>query len=163
MNETQFWAIIESAWHVVGLMLETRQNLTLGTHSPENVEELLIALESVIPAIRKQLNLLSREDLLAFDRILERNLYALDRADIQEQTDGSDDGFLYARGLIVAMGKAYYDAVNTTPSLALMDMECEEICYLSQEVYKESFGTLPPSEISRESYSNRAGWTNLTE
>jgi hypothetical protein len=34
--------------------------------------------------------------------VLERTLYDIDRADIQAVTDGSDDGFLYARGFVVA-------------------------------------------------------------
>jgi hypothetical protein len=100
---------------------------------------------------------------LAFDRILERKLYDLDRAEIHEHTDGSDDGFLYARGFIVAAGKDYYDAVLAKPSTARMDLECEEMCYLSWELYEENFGVLPPSEISRESCSNTAGWPSLIQ
>ncbi len=44
---------------------------------------------------------------MAFDRMLERKLplYNVDRQEIQEVTDGSDDGFLYARGFIVALGE----------------------------------------------------------
>ncbi len=48
------------------------------------------------------LDKLPAEELLAFDRILERNQYDIDCAEIHENIDGSDDGFLYARGFIVA-------------------------------------------------------------
>ena len=50
--------------------------------------------------------------------ILERKLYDIDRADIHERTDGSDDGFLYCRGFIVGMGQRYYEAVRTNPDVA---------------------------------------------
>src|SRR3982751_1746731 len=112
------------------------------------------ALEEVIPALRESLEQLPSPELLAFDRILERKLYDIDRSEIQEHTDGSDDGFLYCRGFIVAAGKAYYDAVNTDPSRAMMDLECEDLCYLSARVYLKKFGEMPDSGISRESVSN---------
>ena len=83
------------------------------------------------------------------------------RRRIEEHTDGSDDGFLYARGFIVAAGKGYFDAVNANPSVALTDLECEEMCYLSSEIYEEKFGEIPESGISRESCSNKAGWPEL--
>jgi hypothetical protein len=57
---------------------------------------LVEALEEVIPSLLATLEQLSQNDLLAFDQILERKLFEIDRAEVQEQTDGSDDGFLYA-------------------------------------------------------------------
>lgn len=161
MDETRFWNLIETAWNAVGGKVKARQKLAEGKLSEEKAEELLESLEEVIPALREQLGELSAADLLAFDRILERKLYEIDRAEIQEQTDGSDDGFLYARGFIVAAGKGYYDAVHTKPSVALMDLECEEICYLSTHVHEEKYGDVPDSGISRESCSNKAGWPDL--
>lgn len=82
----------------------------------------------------------------------------MDRAEVQEHTDGSDDGFLYARGFIVAAGRAYYDAVNADPSVAVMDLECEEMCYLSWHLYLDKYGEIPASGFSRESFNNTAGW-----
>lgn len=58
----------------------------------------------------------------------------------------------------MALGRAYYDAVNATPSLALMDTEYDDICYLPCHVYEERFGDMPDSAISRESGSNKLGW-----
>src|SRR6266481_5540696 len=118
MDDSRFWAMIESAWRAVGGKLEVREKLSEGELSAEEAEGLLESLDAVIPELRNQLNQLSAADLLAFDRILERKLYDIDRAEIQEYTDGSDDGFLYARGFIVAAGKGYYDAVNAKPSIA---------------------------------------------
>ena len=161
MDDSRFWAMIESAWQAVGSKLKVRQNLADGELWDEKAEELLESLEGVIAALRENLSHLSAADLLAFDRILERKLYDIDRAEIQDHTDGSDDGFLYARGFIVAAGRGYYDAVNANPSVALMDLECEEMCYLSLHVHEEKFGEVPQSGISRESCSNKAGWPDV--
>jgi len=161
MDDTRFWAMIESAWKAPGGKLKLRQKLAEGKLPEEKAEELLESLEDVIPALREQLDQLSASDLLAFDQILERKLYDIDRAEIHERTGGSDDGFLYVRGFIVVAGKGYYDAVNTTPSVALMDLECEERCYLPFHVHEEKFGKVPRSSISRESCSNEAGWPDL--
>jgi hypothetical protein len=161
MDDNRFWAMIESAWKTVGGKAKARQRLAEGKLSEEKAEELLEVLEEVIAALRDSLSELSAADLLAFDRILERKLYDIDRAAIQEHTDGSDDGFLYARGFIVAAGKGYYDAVNAKPSVAMTDLECEEMCYLSFHVYEEKFGDMPSSGISRESCSNKAGWPGV--
>jgi hypothetical protein len=153
--------MIEEAWRSVGGKVKPRQKLAEGALSEEKAEALVEALEEAIPTLRAQLDQLPAEELLAFDRILERKLYEIDRAEIQEHTDGSDDGFLYARGFIVAAGKKYYDAVNAQPSIALMDLECEEMCYLSWHLYREKFGDITPSTISRETCSNKAGWPDL--
>ena len=161
MDEMRFWSVIESAWHAVGGKATTRRRLAQGKLSQEGAEALVEALEEVIPVLRLKLDRLPADELLAFDRILERKLYDIDRAEVQEHTDGSDDGFLYARGFIVAAGKGYYDAVNVNPAVALMDLECEEMCYLSWHLFRDKFGEMRPSRISRESCSNKAGWPDL--
>jgi hypothetical protein len=161
MDDTRFWSLIESAWKSVGGKAKARQDLADGDFADDEVETLNESLAEVIPALREQLDQLPAAELLAFDRILEWKLYDIDRAEVQEHTDGSDDGFLYARGFIVVVGKAYYDAVNADPDRALMDLECEEMCYLSFHLHTEKFGDIPPSGISRESCSNRAAWPDL--
>lgn len=161
MNEKRFWSLIEKAWDSVGGFKKQRTKLAKGKLSEDEAEELADAVNEMAESLREELSELSKEDLLEFDRVLERKLYDIDRAEIQEHTDGSDDGFLYARGFIVAAGKEYYDTVNAKPEVAIMDLECEEMCYLSFHVYEEIFGNMPPSGISRESCSNKAGWPNL--
>jgi hypothetical protein len=161
MTESRFWSLIESAWQSVGGKAKARQKLAEGKLSDERAELLVEALEEVISALRGLLDQLPAKELLAFDRILERKLYDIDRQEVQEHTDGSDDGFLYARGFIVAAGQGYYDAVNANPAVALMDLECEEMCYLSWHLFREKFGEPPPSDISRESCSNAAAWPDL--
>lgn len=158
MDDNRFWSMIEDAWQCVGGNKAARQRLAEGRLSEDKAESQLEALEAVIPALQDALRRLTAQELLAFDRILEKKLYDIDRSEIQEHTDGSDDGFLYARGFIVAAGKAYYDAVNANPTVAMMDLECEDICYLPSHVYEEKFGHMPSSELSRETGSNRNGW-----
>jgi hypothetical protein len=161
MDENQFWSMIEDAWKSAGGKSKARAKLAQGQLSEDEAERLWESLEEVISSLREGLDRLSAEELLAFDRILERKLYEIDRAEVQEHTDGSDDGFLYARGFIVAAGRGYFDAVNADPSRAMMDQECEEMCYLPCYLYQEKFGEMPRSEICRESCSNKAGWPDL--
>jgi hypothetical protein len=159
MDSERFWNLIEEAWKDAGGHQKERDLLAAGKLSEEKAYELQDALDEVIPSLRAALGELSQEDLLAFDRILEQKLYDIDREEIHAVTDGSDDGFLYARGFIVAMGRGYYDAVNADFSKALTDFECEEMCYLSFHMYVEKFGETPPaSGISRESGSNQSAW-----
>lgn len=158
MNEAEFWTMIEKAWASAGGFGVERNSLAEGILPDEQVSGLVDALDDVIPSLQRSLEGLEREDLLEFDRILERKLWDIDRAEIQEFTDGSDDGFLYARGFIVAMGRGYHEAVNAAPERARMNVDCEEMCYLSFHVYENKFGEMPDSGISRESASNPAGW-----
>jgi hypothetical protein len=160
MDDKRFWSMIEDAWRNVGGAAAARTKLVRGELDEAGAAELADqSLLEFVPALRSALERLPEAELLAFDRILERKLYDIDRADVHEHTDGSDDGFLYARGFIVAAGQAYYDAVKKDPSRALMDVECEDMCYLSFHVYAEKFGDMPHSDISRETGSNKAGWS----
>jgi len=159
VDENRFWAMIEAAWSAAGGKVKSRQRLAEGKLSEGRAYALQETLEEeVVSALREQLDALPANELLAFDRILERKLYDIDRADIHERTDGSDDGFLYCRGFIVGMGRAYYEAVRANPDRAVVDAECEEMCYLSECLYHDKFGEVPASGISRETQSNSAGW-----
>src|ERR1051325_3298339 len=108
MDEKQFWSMIEAAWQEVEGSSATRKKLAQGKLGEDGATELAEqSLGEFVPALQASLERLSKDELLQFDRILERKLYDTDRADIHEHTDGSDDGFLYARGFIVAAGQAY--------------------------------------------------------
>ncbi|MCW2929174.1 MAG: hypothetical protein JWM19_136 [Actinomycetia bacterium] len=122
------------------------------------------ALPAFLGALSDQCRVLPGGDLASLDRVLERKLYDIDRADIQAVTDGSDDGFLYARGFIVALGRDFYDAVVRDPQVAVLDAECEEMCYFFAHLYRARFGEFPESGsgITRESCSNPDGWADLT-
>src|SRR5690242_5172448 len=116
MDEKRFWLMIEDAWQSVGGFKEPRRKLVKGELSEQEANDLAgQSWCAFVPALKAMLEQLPQEELLQFDRILERKLYDIDRADIHEYTDGGDDGFLYCRAFIVAAGQEYYDAVNTDP------------------------------------------------
>ena len=73
---------------------------------------------------------------------------------------GSDDGFLYSRGFVVAMGREFCDAVTGDPAMAVPYAECEEMCYFFAHLSHDQFGEFPDtgSGISRESGSNLIAW-----
>ena len=164
MDDKRFWSMIDDAWQDVEDSAAARKKLAQGKLDEESAMELAQqSLDGFVPALQASLEQLPKDELLQFDRILERKLYEIDRADVQEHTDGSDDGFLYARAFIVAAGQGYYDAVAKDPSRAMMELECEDLCYLPVRVYSEKFGEMPASGISRETGSNKAGWPEADE
>jgi hypothetical protein len=162
-DEDRFWQLIESAWTELDPEpAEIRRHLV--NRTPDADEESLYALDAWLEKFTERLRAasadLSAAELTDLDRVLERKLYDIDREDIHEFTDGSDDGFLYARGFIVAVGREFYEAVRADPAKAIMDAECEEMCYFFAHLHNDLFGTYPKtgSTISRESHSNPAGW-----
>ena len=103
---------------------------------------------------------LSSDELTDLDRVVERKLYDLDRQEIHDHTDGSDDGFLYCRGFIVAAGQKFYQTVAADPAMAVLDAECEAMCYFFAHLHNARFVRYPDtgSNISRESGRNPDGW-----
>ena len=69
-------------------------------------------------------------ELIALDRVVERKLWEIDRADVHAVIGGSDDGFLYARGFTVAMGREFHGCVAGDPQMGVPWAECEEMCCL---------------------------------
>jgi hypothetical protein len=76
-------------------------------------------LKGALPAFLDVLAGCSRglpaDELTRLDRVVERKLWELDRADVHAVTGGSADGFLYSRGFVVAMGREFCDAVTGDP------------------------------------------------
>jgi Protein of unknown function (DUF4240) len=163
-DEARFWARVEAAWAQCSAEAN-RARRALATRAPGPGTHLSV-VEGALPVFLGTLTDHCRElpggELTSLDRVLERKLYDIDRADIQAVTDGSDDGFLYARGFIVAMGRDFHDAVASDPEAAVLDAECEEMCYFFAALYRERFGKYPEtgSGISRESCSNTTGWAS---
>ncbi|MFF5077147.1 DUF4240 domain-containing protein [Actinoplanes sp. NPDC000266] len=163
-EEDRFWALIESAWQSLGPEpAELRRALV--TRDPGDEDFEVYALDGWLASFLSTLTELSAElssaDLADLDRVLERKLHDIDRADIHEVTDGSDDGFLYARGYIVALGRDFYEAVQRDPAVAVLDADCEEMCYFFTDLHQTRFGAAleTGSVISRETGGNLAGWT----
>lgn len=171
-DEARFWSLIERAWATqpnevnqarMGLANRDEDSDDEDDFDEEAHDQLELvegALPEVIEALENECTAMEKDELAAMDRVLERKLFEIDRREVQEATDGSDDGFLYARGFIVALGEAFYRAVDDEPSVAIMDSECEELCYLTERIYEKRFGAKPESGtgFSRETGSNSAGW-----
>jgi hypothetical protein len=159
-DESRFWSLIESAWERVGDEPSARRKALIERESDTEAYALLEYLDPFLENLHALSEGLSSTELTDLDRVLERKLYDIDRADIQEITDGSDDGFLYCRGFIVAMGREFYEAVAADPTVAIVDADCESMCYFFTHLHNDEFGDYPATEsgISRESGSNQAGW-----
>ncbi|WP_430779794.1 DUF4240 domain-containing protein [Actinoplanes sp. G11-F43] len=162
-DEDRFWSLIESAWASLGPEPAAIRHRLLHRgpdHDEGDLYSLGPWLDPFLDRLRAMSADLSSIELTDLDRVLERKLFDIDRADVQEVTDGSDDGFLYARGYIVASGRAFYEAVKADPEVAIVDAEHESMCYFFDRVHREKFGdhTETGSGISRESGSNQSGW-----
>lgn len=165
MTEKKFWEIIEASWADSPELDKTRAK-AIKTNDQELVEILSGELEYTILENYKNILLaLNKEELTGFIHLLEERLYHIDRGEIQEYTDGSDDGFLYCRFFIVGMGEKYYNMVDKDPSKATMDAEAELFGFSAYEVYEEKF----QEEFDRysihsiESCSNENAWSNDDE
>ena len=165
-EEARFWALIESAWaRLDGDAQAARRTVTGRDPDDEDVNVYAADpfLDDVLANLAQACVDLPAEELVDLDRVLERKLYDIDRTDIQAVTDGSDDGFLYCRGFIVALGRDFYDAVKANPAMAVPDGECEAMCYFFARLHADRYGGYPDtgSGISRESASNPDGWPDL--
>ncbi|MEW2359119.1 DUF4240 domain-containing protein [Spirillospora sp. NPDC029432] len=171
-GEERFWALLEAAWAPLGDEVG-RARRELARRDPESDEVLygeppLSVVEGALKGFLDNLTAAGRElpaeELAEFDRIAERKLYDIDSAELHAVTDGSDDGFLYARGFVVALGREFYTAVARDARVAVPDAWCERMCYLFAHLYDERFGGFPStgSGISRESFSNPLGWAAST-
>ncbi|MBD0254993.1 MAG: DUF4240 domain-containing protein [Cytophagales bacterium] len=160
MNELNFWKLIESAWASMPLLDELRRE-ALKTNKADLFEGLSFGLDDeVSEAIAERLRELGKDDLVKFNHLMEEKLFRLDREEIHQHTDGSDDGFLYCRGFIVGMGERYYNLVLTNPAKATTDAEAESIPFLGYQVYEDQFGEAFPREsvYPIASGSNPDGW-----
>lgn len=164
-EEARFWELVESAWAACGPEAAGLRRALVEQGPPADPDDdgrdgLLAWTERFLTQLRRLSAGLSSAELTDLDRVVERKLYELDREEIHEHTDGSDDGFLYCRGFIVAAGREFYEAVDADPAMAMMDAELEEMCYFFWHLHNERFGGHPDtgSGISRETGSNSQGW-----
>ncbi|AVT30354.1 hypothetical protein C6361_13560 [Plantactinospora sp. BC1] len=166
-EEARFWLLVEQAWAQLGPEPAALRRALLqrdpGSDGDDDLYAIDAWLDPFLAALREICAGLTGPELVALDRVVERKLYDIDRADIHEVTDGSDDGFLYARGFIVAMGREFYEAVQANPAMAVLDADCEGLCYLFAHLHEKRFGVWPEtgSGITRESVSNPAGWPTV--
>ncbi|MCM4084649.1 DUF4240 domain-containing protein [Paractinoplanes hotanensis] len=164
-EEARLWDLVESAWAACGPDAASAR-LALVERDPalDGDNRNLYALDTWTDEFLTQLRALcadlSSDELTDLDRVVERKLHDLDRQDIHEHTDGSDDGFLYCRGFIVAAGRRFYLSVAADPAMAVLDAECQAMCYFFAPLHNARFGCYPVtgSNISRESGRNPHGW-----
>lgn len=159
-EESRFWSLIELAWEMVGAEPSIRRKALIERESDDEVYAVDAYLGEFLDHLRRLCVDLPLAELAALDRVLERRLYDLDRAEIQRVTAGSDDGFLYCRGFVVAMGRDFYAAVAADPTVAILDAECETMAYFFANLHHARWGCFPDNDsgISRETGSNRDGW-----
>ncbi len=162
MTEKIFWETIELSWADSPELYDLREE-ALKTNDEELLEELSQGIdEKIVENYNKRLFSFGKEDLTEFIHILEEKLFNIDREEIHEFTDGSDDGFLYCRCFIVGMGEKYYNLIDKNPSKATMDLEAEAFGFSAYTIYQEKFG----EEFERdsvyciESGSNTEGWNS---
>ena len=161
-HEARFWSLIEAAWASLGPEVRQARQALLVRPAGSPVETSVVAgaLPGFLDALASHCRRLPGAELASLDQVLEHRLWEIDRADVHAVTGGSDDGFLYARGFIVAMGREFYGSVVDTPQTAVPWTEREEMCYFFAQLYRDRFGDFldTSSGISRESGSNLAGW-----
>ena len=108
-------------------------------------------------------------EIVAFEEVLAEKLYALDgRAWAREIGSGwwggeppvSVDDFLYARCVVVANGKDFYEAVLSDPTQMPKDMEFEALLFVASRAWESKTGEEADflTSVSYETFSNQAGW-----
>jgi len=162
-DEARLWELVEVAWARLGTEVNVvRRALAAGPPGGylDGLSVVKGAREAFAASLVRLCHGLTEAELTALDRVVERKLYDIDSAELHAVTDGSDDGFLYARGFIVAMGRRFYYAVAADAMKAVPGAELEEMCYFFAHLCHEQYGNFPDtgSGISRESCSNPAGW-----
>ena len=142
MEEATFWGLIQQLdWICTG--------------SDEAVVEPVVAALTAMPV----------EEIHAFQETLARKLSALDGRSWYEQAGPepdllSGDSFLYARCVVVANGRSFYEGVLASPSKMPKDMEFESLLYMAQRAEERRIGHTEGinTEVSYELFLNSVGW-----
>jgi len=159
MEEKEFWKIIENTWINSGKN-ENRLK-AIASNDESLLQELMNFIDDeLLPFYRQELEQLNKEEFTKFLLEFEKKLYQIDRQEIHEFTDGSDDGFLYCRCFIFAMGQEYYEMIDENPSQAKFDLEAELFGFEGYSYFDKKFNL----EFDRytihsiESFSNINKW-----
>ncbi len=152
MNEDRFWEIIEKLdWN------------------KENANDILA------PAA-EALSQYSEQDIRQFSEILARKLYNLDGERFARELDPEDaysddedayfsvDVFLYARCLVVANGRTFYEEVMRDPSKMPKGYDFEPLLYLANNAWELKTGQddyFQYTEYWYETFSNPEGWHGI--
>ncbi len=140
MTEEKFWQIIETAWSKV-TTLHIIRAIAVKTNDKDLLAELSSAMGvQILPHFKAALATLDKITLTKFIHFQEAKLYQIDRQEIHQYTDGSDDGFLYRRCFIFGMGEAYYNKIDKNPKKAAIDLAAENFGFAAYQVYEKKFG-----------------------
>jgi hypothetical protein len=134
--------------------------------TPMNEElfwQIVASAQGSAEKLKQRLLACSKEEMVSFHQLLDEVLYQLDREEIHEITDGSDDGFEYVRLWIVSQGRSYFEAVLQDPAQAPHDadenQENEAFGYAAREAYEEKWGeAFPQMQSQRVTGTNPEGW-----
>lgn len=126
--------------------------------------QLVADVQGSAEKLKRLLLACSKEEMVSFHQFLDGMLYQLDREDIHEITDGSDDGFEYIRLWIVSQGRSYFEKVLQDPTQAPRDtdeeQENEAFGYAVWEAYEEKWGeAFPQMRGLRATGTNQKGWS----
>ena len=145
MTNDDFWRLIETI---------DRNVLRRGEgHEDEALQPLIDALAS-----------LDEAELRSFQNHLAQSLYDLDgRKYADAAGDIGDDGFLYARCFVVAMGRDVYRRTLRDPDLMPkgVDHWCEPLLYVAEQAWEIQGGESLDfqTKVSFETGSNTALWS----
>jgi len=126
--------------------------------------------EAVIKPVVDSLSELSAEEIYGFEEILTERLHALDAekyakeigedAYVNNEQHFSVYGFLYSRCVIVANGEEFYEQILKLPKDFPKDMEFEALLEIAAKAYEKKTRKewKYVSQLSYETYSNKAGW-----
>lgn len=129
-------------------------------------------VKTIMARALTHLSQLSELKIKAFDDILSKKLYQLDGQQYAENTgqnaykgEGkpfSVDGFLYARCMAVAKGKAVFETIIANPEKMVKDASFEPLLSLASKAYQKK--TEKPYEhipaFIYETFANTKGWNN---
>jgi hypothetical protein len=113
----------------------------------------------------------SPDQIQGFHEALARKLHALDGREWArhsgpgiwwgEPRSLSEDGFLYARCVVVANGRAFFERVLGEPGAMPKDMEFEALLYVASQAMERKTGRAGQldAEVSYETFANATGWT----
>lgn len=125
--------------------------------------------DRVVAPVIAALTRLPLKEIESFQNILARKLHALDgRAWAREIGSGwwggttpvSVDEFLYARCAALTNGREQYEALLADPTQMPKDLEFESLLYIALQAWEVKTGDEADlvTDVSYETYSNRAGW-----
>lgn len=125
--------------------------------------------DRVVAPVVRALTRLPLKEIESFQQILARKLHALDgRAWAREIGSGwwggttpvSVDEFLYARCAALTNGREQYEALLSDPKQMPKDLEFESLLYIAPKAWEAKTGREwnLVTDVSFETYANRAGW-----